>query len=144
MFENIQYQNSEGFPNQEESMESLKLIFEVFDAYAKVQRKVDEIARAINSYDKRHMWDIMQKYLIEYRDLINDTKMFTNVVVMQTDEMNVYEVLSKNDIRDRLQWLISFIYSIDAVRFVADERAKHEVKTMMKNLGIPKPWLMLM
>ena len=71
MFEYLQYQNQNSFPSQEGANDSVKLLREILEAFSKVENRVRTLKEAIGSNDKQHMWNVLQQYLAEYHDLIN-------------------------------------------------------------------------
>ena len=140
MFEHLQYQNQNSFPPQEGAIDSVKLLREILEAFSKVENRVRTLKEAIGSNDKQHMWNVLQQYLAEYHDLINQWSPFTNVTVTRADAGTDFRNLGTEAIRARLQWLLNFIYATDAIGFATDERAKHCVKQLLQNSGFSCPW----
>lgn len=140
MFEYLQYQNQNSFPQQEGAIDSVKLLREILEAFSKVENRVKALKEAIASNDKLHMWNVLQQYLAEYHDLINQWTPFTNVTVIRADTGKDFRNLGTEAIQARLQWLLNFIYVTDAIGFAADEKAKHCVKELLQNGGFSGPW----
>lgn len=141
MFGYLQYQNQQPFPAQENMVDSIKTFLEILDAFSKVNSKAQEIMCAINTGDKKCMWIVLEKYVEEYKDQINQTSSITGVKVSGASN---YDELSSEEIQRQLHWLINFIYTIDALNFAANENAKHRMKSFLKSNGFTGPGLMLM
>ena len=73
------------------------------------ENKCKEIRQVLPSDDKKQLWDILQKYIHIYADLINSTTGLTGLYVQHVDT-EFYNTITIQEIKNQLRILIGFIY----------------------------------
>lgn len=94
-----------------------------------ISRKARE---AIETKDKRTMWNVLQEYMYKY------SKLFTmaNGVLLKQVNADFYENVSEEDISRQLEIVIGLIYLNEAKHCAAKETIKTCFKKLLKQSGM--------
>ncbi len=96
---------------------------------ALAEGKCKEIRQILPSDDKKQLWDVLQKHLRLYANLINSTTVLTGLYIQHVD-YEFYNTISIQEIKNQLKILIGFIY----LHTIAHSVAKQSFKDCLKKL----------
>lgn len=99
----------------------------VFGAKSKCQNAII----AIESNDKKIMWNALQEYFLEYKTFINSLSSLTGYYVYDVDK-EFYDKVTIDDIANQLNQVIGFIYAKSALDSVAKTTFKQALKSILK------------
>ena len=118
-----------------EPFKRMNLLREAVNAYEKAYAEVASAVKTLMSDDKDMVWNVYQNYLHQYGERINSVSALTGIHVYR-DSRATKDSLTLSEIKQRLNWIATFILQYNALEFAANEEAKHAVESSLQMNGI--------
>lgn len=122
--------------NEEKTSLYCKCIVEAVEKTHEVNAKLQSITRkakeALETKNKRIMWDVLQKYLYKYFDIFTTM----NGVQLKQVDGDFYESISVDYLANQLEIVIGVLYLNEAKHSVAKETIKVCLEKILKQKGL--------
>lgn len=106
----------------------VKKAAEAVNIVVTAKRKSLNAVSVMNSCDKLLMWNVLQAYIAEYADFIQETSKFTGLCLIKVD----YAYVSIESIRRQLEIIIGVIYMKEALKSVSKKAFIECLKKLVK------------
>lgn len=117
--------------NTQQVVELLKRAADATRTAGLARQKSQRAVAAMKSEDKDAMFAVLQAYMREYGGFINQMTFLTGICVVPVSKEE-YERMTTDDIRDKLNLMICFVYAKEAISSRAQKNFKDYLKSILK------------
>lgn len=117
--------------NTQQVVELLKRAADATRTAGLARQKSQPAVAAMKSEDKDAMFAVLQAYMREYGGFINQMTFLTGICVVPVTKEE-YERMTTDDIRDKLNLMVCFVYAKEAISGRAQKNFKDYLKSILK------------
>lgn len=120
-----------GNENTQQVVEFLKRAADATRAAGLARQKSQRVVAAMKSKNKDAMFAVLQANMHEYGGFINQMTFLTGICVVPVTK-DEYERMTTDDIRDKLNLMICFVYAKEAISGRAQKNFKDYLKSILR------------